>query len=159
MIVTKDGQAILFPEKDIRSMGRVAAGVRGIKLKKGDQVVAMHIIESAKDAKEILVMTKEGFGKRTPIAQYRMQKRGGMGIKTAQVTFKTGPIIKAVVVESDSVATTDILVVSERGQVIRVSVESVSQQGRSTQGVRLMRPSDKSGKIATFTIWREVQGE
>ncbi len=159
MIVTKDGQAILFPEKDIRSMGRVAAGVRGIKLKKGDEVVAMHIIESAKDAKEILVMTKEGFGKRTPISQYRMQKRGGMGIKTAQVTSKTGPIIKAVVVESESVGSTDILVVSERGQVIRVSVESVSQQGRSTQGVRLMRPSDKSGKIATFTIWREVQGE
>ncbi|HSX24785.1 MAG TPA: DNA gyrase subunit A [Candidatus Andersenbacteria bacterium] len=159
LIVTKDGQAILFPEKDIRSMGRVAAGVRGIKLKKGDEVVAMHIIESAKDAKEVLVMTKEGFGKRTPIAQYRLQKRGGMGIKTAQVTAKTGPIVKAVVVESESVASTDILVVSERGQVIRVSVESVSQQGRSTQGVRLMRPSEKSGKIATFTIWREVEGE
>ncbi|OGY37268.1 MAG: DNA gyrase subunit A [Candidatus Andersenbacteria bacterium RIFCSPHIGHO2_12_FULL_45_11b] len=159
MIVTKDGQAILFPETDIRPMGRVAAGVRGIKLKKADEVVAMHIIASEKDAKEILVMTKEGFGKRTPISQYRMQKRGGMGIKTAQVTSKTGPIIKAVVVESESVASTDILVVSERGQVIRVSVASVSQQGRSTQGVRLMRPSDKSGKIATFTIWREVEGE
>jgi DNA gyrase subunit A len=159
MIVTKAGQAILFPEKDIRPMGRTAAGVRGIKLKKGDEVVAMHIVSAGKSSEEILVMTEQGFGKRTAISEYRMQKRGGMGIKTAQVTAKTGPIVKAVVVDADSADTTDILVVSERGQVIRVSVASVSQQGRSTQGVRLMRPSDKSGKIATFTIWRELQGE
>lgn len=156
IIATKNGQAILFSEKDIRPMGRTAAGVRAIKLKGNDEVVAMYVIKSGQDDQEVMVITKEGFGKRTPLSQYRIQKRAGSGIRTAQVTAKTGAIVRAVVLLSQDIEKTDILVVSEKGQVIRIAAKSVSKQGRSTQGVRLMRPSDKSGKISTFTIWRPI---
>jgi DNA gyrase subunit A len=156
IIATKNGQAILFSEKDIRPMGRTAAGVRAMKLKGDDEVVAMYVIKSGEDDQEVMVITKEGFGKRTPLSQYRIQKRAGSGIRTAQVTSKTGDIVRAVVLLAHDVETTDILVVSEKGQVIRIAAKSVSKQGRSTQGVRLMRPSDKSGKISTFTIWRPI---
>lgn len=157
MIVTKKGQSILFSEKDVRPMGRVASGVRAVKLKGGDEVVAMFVVESEKDAKEVLIMTTEGFGKRTALSQYRLQKRGGMGIRAAQLTPKTGSIVKAVVIPTDGIADTDILVVSEKGQVIRIKAAAASLQGRATQGVRIMRPSDKSGKVSTFTIWREEE--
>lgn len=156
IIATKNGQAILFPEKDIRPMGRTAAGVRAIKLKGQDEVVAMYVIKAAGEGQEVMVITEEGFGKRTPLSQYRIQKRAGSGIRTAQVTNKTGAIVRAIVLSSQDIDTTDILVVSEKGQVIRIAASSVSKQGRSTQGVRLMRPSDKSGKISTFTLWRPI---
>ncbi|MDA1169418.1 MAG: DNA gyrase subunit A [bacterium] len=156
IIATKNGQAILFPEKDIRPMGRTAAGVRAIKLKGDDEVVAMYVIKAAQEGQEVMVITEEGFGKRTALSQYRIQKRAGSGIRTAQVTSKTGAIVRAIVLASDDIETTDILVVSEKGQVIRIAAASVSKQGRSTQGVRLMRPSDKSGKISTFTLWRPI---
>ncbi|HLC49036.1 MAG TPA: DNA gyrase C-terminal beta-propeller domain-containing protein, partial [Candidatus Andersenbacteria bacterium] len=159
IIATKNGQAILFPEKDIRPMGRTAAGVRAIKLKGDDEVVAMYVIKAGEDGQEVMVITEEGFGKRTALSQYRIQKRSGSGIRTAQVTNKTGAIVRAVVLLAQDVESTDILVVSEKGQVIRIPAASVSKQGRSTQGVRLMRPSDKSGKISTFTIWRPIGEE
>ncbi|MEK7499128.1 MAG: DNA gyrase C-terminal beta-propeller domain-containing protein, partial [Patescibacteria group bacterium] len=154
IIATKNGQAILFPEKDIRPMGRTAAGVRAMKLKGDDEEVAMYVIKASQEGQEVMVITEEGFGKRTALTQYRIQKRAGSGIRTAQVTSKTGAIVRAIVLSSSDIETTDILVVSEKGQVIRISASSVSKQGRSTQGVRLMRPSDKSGKISTFTLWR-----
>ncbi len=158
IIATKNGQAILFSEKDIRPMGRTAAGVHAMKLKGSDEVVAMYVIRAGQDDQEVMVITKEGFGKRTPLSQYRIQKRAGSGIRTAQVTAKTGSIVQAVVLRGESVKDTDILIVSEKGQVIRISASSVSKQGRSTQGVRVMRPSDKSGKISTFTLWRPIEG-
>lgn len=156
IIATKNGQAILFTEKDIRPMGRTAAGVRAMKLKGDDEVVAMYVVKAAQEGQEVMVITEEGFGKRTPLSQYRIQKRAGSGIRTAQVTSKTGAIVRAIVLSSHDIQTTDILVVSEKGQVIRIAAASVSKQGRSTQGVRLMRPSDKSGKISTFTLWRPI---
>lgn len=159
IVATKNGQAILFSEKDIRPMGRTAAGVRAMKLKGSDEVVAMYVISAGQDDQEVMVITKEGFGKRTALSQYRIQKRAGSGIRTAQVTSKTGAIVSAVVLLAHEVKGTDILIISEKGQVIRISAESVSKQGRSTQGVRVMRPSDKSGKISTFTIWRPLEGE
>ena len=156
MLVSKEGQAIRFTEKDVRPMGRTASGVRGINLtKKDDRVVAMHLVKGPEKTQEIVVMTEEGFGKRTPLSQYRVQKRGGTGVKTAQVTAKTGKLINAMMLSKDTMKQTDILIVSEKGQVIRIAAESISKQGRPTQGVRVMRATEKSGKVATFTIWTE----
>jgi len=156
LIVTKAGQAIRFPESDVRGMGRTAAGVKAVNLKGDDHVVAMHIIANPKMAQEVLVITQGGYGKRTPLKDYRQQKRGGTGIKTANITKKTGPVIKATVLPSDEVADTDLLIVSTKGQVIRIGVKSVSAQGRSTQGVRVMRPTTTSGDVSTFTLWSDA---
>jgi DNA gyrase subunit A len=156
LLTTHKGQAIRFSEKDVRPMGRTAGGVRGISLRKGDAVVAMHIIPGGKDkSSEVLVIMREGYGKRTPLPEYRQQKRGGTGIKTANVTAKTGPVVTAALLAEDEVSQTDLFIISEKGQVIRIDAASVSRLGRSTQGVRVMRPSPKSGKVATFTTWSE----
>lgn len=160
IIVTKQGQAIRFSEKDVRPMGRAASGVIGMRLKGDDEVVAMHVVDPSRTKQqEVLVVTEQGFGKRTPVSQYRQQKRGGSGIKTASVMSKTGQLVNATLVDADTVGHTDLLIISEKGQVIRVSAGSISKQGRSTQGVRVMRPSDKSGKVATFTPWTEADEE
>jgi len=154
MLVTKQGQAILFSEKDARAMGRTAAGVKGIKLKGDDQVVAMYVIgESQKKDTDVLVITEQGYGKRTPLSEYRQQQRSGSGIKTAKVTAKTGSVVKAAVLDTTKLDTTDLFIISEKGQVIRIDAASVSQLGRSTQGVRVMRSADASGKVATFTTF------
>lgn len=157
LVATKNGQAIIFSEKDTRPMGRTAAGVRAIKLKGDDEVVGMYVIRAGEDDQEVVVITEEGFGKRTPLSLYRTQKRSGSGIRTAQVTKKTGAIVRAIVMQSATIPETDMLLVSEQGQVIRIEAVSISKQGRATQGVRLMRPSEKSGKVSTFTPWK--QGE
>lgn len=154
MLVSQKGQAIRFSEKGVRPMGRTASGVRGMTLKSGDEVVAMHIIGSDKVKKQhVVVITKEGFGKRTPITEYRQQGRGGSGIKTASITAKTGSVVKVTLVSTEKIKETDLLIISEKGQVIRVAASALSEQGRATQGVRVMRPTDKSGKVATFTTW------
>lgn len=156
MLTTRRGQAIRFSEKDVRPMGRTAAGVRGVTLKKDDVVVAMHVIPAGKDAaQEVLVIMREGYGKRTALKEYRQQKRGGTGIQTAKVTTKTGPVVTAAVLGADDIPHTDLFIISDKGQVIRIDAASVNRLGRSTQGVRVMRPSDKSGKVATFTTWTE----
>lgn len=155
MIISKQGQAIRFSEKDVRPMGRTAAGVMSTRLKKGDEVVAMHVVEAgtAKD-KQILVITENGFGKRTPVKQYRLQRRGGSGIKTAKITSKTGSIVNTAILLQAAAAETDVLIISQKGVVIRVEAGSISEQGRATQGVRVMRASSDTAKVATFTIWR-----
>lgn len=160
ILVTANGQAVHFSEKDVRAMGRVAAGVRGINLKGSDEVVGMHVIpQGMEKGHEVLVIMEQGFGKRTPLKEYRLQKRGGSGIKTAKITPKTGKMVNSALVASDEAKDTDILVISEKGQVIRVAATSATVQGRSTQGVRIMRPTDKSGKVATFTTWQEEDSE
>ncbi len=154
MIVTKNGQAVRFPEKDVRAMGRTAAGVRAIRLKKDDEVVAMHVAPD--ENREVVVITEKGLGKRTPLKDYRLQGRGGSGIKTAAITGKTGSIVNAALLPVDQIETTDILVISEKGQVIRFHAKEVARQGRATQGVRLMKPDADSGAISTFTTWAEA---
>ncbi|MEX1997685.1 MAG: DNA gyrase subunit A [Candidatus Andersenbacteria bacterium] len=154
ILVSHQGQAILFSETDVRPMGRTAAGVRGMRLRRGDLVVAMHVIPTGQDKdKQVVVITEEGLGKRTPLTQYRRQGRGGSGIKTANLTAKTGKVVNAAIINQSQLSATDILVISQKGQVIRIAADTVSEQGRSTQGVRLMRSSDQSGKVATFTTW------
>ena len=159
ILATTKGQAILFEEKNVRAMGRTAAGVRGIKLKGDDEVIAMYVVKAGQEGGQVMVITEQGFGKRTALKEYRIQGRGGSGIRTGSVTTKTGAIVRAIVLLEAQIEDADILVVSERGQVIRIPASQVRLAGRATQGVRLMRPSDKSGKVSTFTVWQEEAAE
>lgn len=151
IITTQNGQAIRFRESDVRSMGRAAAGVRGIKLRKDDKVVGMDVVFKGQKGNQLLVVTENGYGKRSELSSYKVQKRGGSGIKTASVTSKTGKLIGAKVINLDA-ASDDLILTSEKGQIIRIPLKSVSVLGRATQGVRVMRPSagDKVGAITVL---------
>lgn len=136
-VVTKNGQSIRFDEKDIREMGRAAAGVKGIKLGAKDEVISADVIlKDAEDA-EILIVMRNGFGKRTSASEYKIQNRGGSGIKTAKVTEKTGEIIASHVVSASEGG--ELVAISKKGQVIRIDLEEVPSLGRQTQGVRIMK--------------------
>ncbi len=139
-IVTAKGQSIRFDTEDVREMGRTAGGVKGMAVKKGDKVVSAEVVPAleAKDASLLVIMSK-GYGKRTSMSEYKVQGRGGSGIKTAEVTAKTGEIIGAKVVNDAAEDGDEIVVVSKKGQVIRTSVASISQLSRATQGVRVMK--------------------
>ncbi|MCH8049173.1 DNA gyrase subunit A [Patescibacteria group bacterium] len=152
ILATKNGMAIRFSEDDVRPMGRVAAGVRGIKLKGDDEVIGMSVIKPTeiKDSRLFMVISENGYGKRTGLTEYKVQRRGGTGIKTANVTKKIGKLVSARKVSK--VDTRDFLVVSERGQVIRVSVNSVSILGRATQGVRIMRFKTAGDTVASVAL-------
>jgi DNA gyrase subunit A len=136
IIGTHDGMLVRFQEEDIRLMGRTAAGVRGIKLREGDYVVGMEVVEPNQ---EILVVTENGYGKRTNESEYRLQSRGGVGLKTVQVTDKNGPMCAVKVVDGSE----DIMLITNKGMLIRMDVNDVSVIGRSTQGVRLIRLSEE----------------
>jgi DNA gyrase subunit A len=155
MLVTKQGASIRFKEKDIRPMGRSAAGVKGISLKKGDEVVGIDVIKDHKEAKKeyLMVVMENGYGKRTKIGEYRLQGRGGSGIKTANITAKTGGIMISRIVE-DTNEEEDLIVISQKGQVIRTAVKAISVIGRATQGIRIMR-LDPGDKVASGTCVKE----
>ncbi len=156
ILATKNGISIRFKEKDIRPMGRSAAGVKGIRLKKSDEVIGMDVIEknppidekTKKPVKQyLLVVMENGYGKRTEVSQYKTQGRGGSGIKAAKITSKTGPVVMSSILE-DVADEEDLIVISQQGQVIRTSVKSISVLGRATQGVRIMRLEEKD-KVAS----------
>jgi DNA gyrase subunit A len=160
MLVTSKGQAIRFSEKDARAMGRVAAGVRGIKLKGDDAVVGMGIVREGKVSKgdlDLLVVMDNGYGKRTDITEYKVQGRGGSGVKTANVTKKTGDIVSARVVDANEKG--DLFVVSEAGQVIRSSIKSVSHLGRATQGVKIMSFKKAGDTVASVALLSKDEEE
>ena len=157
MLVTKLGQAIRFSEKDLRPMGRNAMGVRGVKLRVvksrdkeefTDAVVGMEIIsqELEKINPEILVVSSNGYGKRTPIDNFKIQKRGGVGIKVANITEKTGSLVGIRLITQN---VEDLIVTSQKGNVIRTSIKNISKLGRVTQGVRIMKLADKD-KVASI---------
>jgi DNA gyrase subunit A len=153
-LVTANGQAIRFKEDEVRDMGRSAAGVHGIRLKKDDIVVGMGIInvDKTKDRKyQILTIMQKGYGKRTDLNLYKVQGRGGSGIKTAKVTSKTGKLVNAFVVNSEYMSEKDIIIISENGQVIRLPYKSINQAGRDTQGVKLMRFKNPGDNVACVT--------
>jgi DNA gyrase subunit A len=152
MLVTTNGMSIRFSEDDVRPMGRVAAGVRGIKLKGEDQVIAMDVLtpEELKEGRQLLCLMENGYGKRTDVTEYTLQGRGGSGIKAAQLTPKTGKFVSARIVKNKD--DRDMLVVSVGGQIIRSAVNGVSVLGRATQGVKVMRFKTASDKVATATI-------
>lgn len=139
VLISQTGQAIRFQESDIREMGRTAAGVSAMKLQKNDSIVAVDVIkQDAKDA-EILVVMEQGYGKTTPVSEYKVQKRSGSGIKTAQLTAKTGQIIGGAVVTADEHETGELVVMSKKGQVLKLALSEVPTLGRQTQGVRIMK--------------------
>ncbi|MFH1610717.1 MAG: DNA gyrase subunit A [Patescibacteria group bacterium] len=157
VIISADGKSIRFKEKDIRCMGRSAAGVRGIRLKVNDTVVGMSVIteDKKKGGTKVLIVTANGFGKMTDIKQYRLQSRGGSGIKTAKVTSKNGKLVWAYISNPDKledVLSGDLLIISDKGQVIRMPLKSVPNTGRDTQGVRLMRFKEKDDHVASVTL-------
>ena len=145
MLATTLGQSIRFNEKDVREMGRNAGGVRAIKLGKGDFVIGVDRVPKGENSLSILTLSSNGLGKKTNIKEYKTQNRGGSGIKTAKVTTKTGNLIVAKIVKDE----TEIIAVSQKGQVIRVSLDSIPTSGRQTQGVTVMklRPGDNIASI------------
>ena len=140
ILATKKGQSIRFKEKEIRKMGRPASGIRGIRLKKGDEVVGMDIIKAQssklKTQNYLLVVTENGYGKRTDLKEYRPQGRGGSGIKTAKITPKTGSIVFSAALTGEE---EDLIVISRKGQVIRTKISSIPIISRATQGVKIMK--------------------
>lgn len=142
VVISSKGQSIRFKEGDIREMGRAAAGVRGMKLSKGDFIVATGIMEKGAKDMEILVVTENGYGKTTNAKEYKVQNRGGSGIKTAQVTTKTGPVVGGEVLTLDYKKEGELVVMSKKGQVIRLPLVQIPSLGRQTQGVRVMKLRD-----------------
>jgi DNA gyrase subunit A len=151
-IITLKGQAIRFEEGDVRPMGRTAAGVRGVRLHDKDEVIAMDIVDPTNKNLELLTVGENGVGKRTPLAQYKVQGRGGSGIKTAEITQKTGNLIHARIVDGSKEDKYDLLMMSAKGVVIRMSLKTVSISGRATQGVRLMRFKEANDHVASVTL-------
>ncbi len=137
IVSTSAGQAVRFNESDARPMGRAARGVRGVRLRPNDTVVGMDIVDG--DAQSLIVISQKGYGKITKVANFPSHKRGGVGIKAAVVTAKTGPLITVRTLEAD---TSEILLISNNGQAIRVALKDIPTLGRTTQGVRIMRLSD-----------------
>lgn len=151
-LVTHDGQAIRFKESDVREMGRTAAGVTGMKLKKDDKIVSADIIGKDEKDRQILVVTENGFGKSTPAKEYKVQNRGGSGIKTVKVTTKTGKVVGAAVLSPEDREEGELVVMSKNGQVIKLSLKDVPTLGRDTQGVKVMklRAGDSIASIVYF---------
>ena len=143
IIGTKYGYSVRFNEAVVRNMGRSATGVRGVNLRDGDKVVRASVIT---DQDEVLVITEKGYGKRTIAGEYPTKGRGGKGIKTANITEKNGPLAGLLTVKGDE----DLMIITDTGVMIRTGVADISQTGRSTQGVKVMR-LDQDAKIVTFT--------
>ena len=147
---TAKGQSIRFKESDVREMGRGASGIRGMKLGSGDSIVSADVIPKGRKDLEILVVSKNGYGKTTPAEEYKTQNRGGSGIKTVKVTPKTGPLIALKVVsKEEGVGEDEIVTMSKKGQVIRTELKEIPSLSRGTQGVRIMKLRDGDA-IASF---------
>ena len=148
ILLSHKGKAIHFPEEDVRAMGRSAAGVRGIKLGAGDYVVEADAVNDVAKSK-VLVVMENGLGKMTPLDQYRLQGRGGTGVKAAQLTAKTGDVIGGCVLKQGEDG--DLLCISRQGQTIRMRLSDIPSLGRATQGVRLMK-MDGSDKVTSVAM-------
>jgi len=147
---TAKGQSVRFKEADIRAMGRGAGGVRGMKLGSGDIIVGADVVRKGLKNLEVLVVSRNGYGKTTDVEEYKVQKRGGSGIKTMNMTPKTGPLIAAKVIsKEEGVGEDEIVVVSKKGQIIRTGLAEIPSLSRSTQGVRVMKLREGDA-IASF---------
>lgn len=153
IISTSAGQAVRFNEKDARPMGRAARGVRGVRLRPNDSVVGMDIV--CDDAQNLLVISKNGYGKITKASNFPSHKRGGVGIKAAVVTAKTGPIVDVRTLEPEA---TEVLMISNNGQTIRVGLKDIPVLGRTTQGVRIMRMSEGDA-VSSLGVMSEQSSE
>jgi len=133
LLATRQGQSIRFAEDEARPMGRTATGVRGIRLRRDDELISMEVVDPQSTV-DILAMTEKGFGKRTPLGDYRMQGRGGSGTIAIKTTGKNGPVVSTLKVETDD----DVMIVSAGGMIVRLKTKDIRRSGRSTQGVRLI---------------------
>ncbi len=152
LIATHDGMAVCFDENDVRPMGRDAVGVRGIRLREGDYVVGA---ARAKPDHEVLSITENGYGKRTPVEEYRITNRGGLGIKNYMVTDKTGSVVGIKVVDG----TEDLLLVTQAGILIRTPVENIRTAGRATQGVIVMRFKEEGDQVISMALTEHEEEE
>ena len=148
MLVTRNGNFIRFRQEEVRSMGREAAGVKGIRLRTNDKVIRMDLIGSS--SKHLLVVTEKGYGKRSPLTEYKVQRRGGLGASAAKISTKSGAVVGARVVGDDDA---EVIMMSVQGLVTRTGVKSIRQTGRATQGVIVMRlnKGDAVCSMATLT--------
>ncbi|KKP38084.1 MAG: gyrase subunit A, DNA gyrase subunit A protein [Candidatus Peregrinibacteria bacterium GW2011_GWF2_33_10] len=147
VLVTKNGKAVVFNQNDVRSMGRASTGVRGVRLKTDDEVVEMDIVEN--EEAKLLVVMENGLGKMSNISSYRLTARGAGGVKTANISPKTGKIIGAKIIESDK--NPDIVLISKNGQTIRMAIQDIPSIGRATQGVHIMR-LNSGDKVVSFSL-------
>jgi DNA gyrase subunit A len=147
-IGTRDGMAIRFPEDDVRPMGRTAYGVRGITLREGDEVVAMEVV---KPGGTLLTVTALGYGKQTSLEEYRVQSRGGLGLKNVEITEKNGQVIEIAQVSDDR----ELLLITEQGKILRTPAGDIRTIGRATQGVRLMDLDDGDKVVSVALVERE----
>ena len=154
IIVTKHGKCICFSEEDVRPMGRIAGGVRAIKLEKDDEVVSMELVEPGQ---ELLVVTQKGFGKRTKVEEYKIQVRGGKGLLTYdKAKFKkTGELIGAIVVDDED----DVMLINSDGIIIRMEAKEISKLGRATQGVKIMNVKEETNIISLAKVARQDELE
>jgi len=153
VISTSQGQAIRFHEKDARPMGRVARGVRGIRLRPGDHVIGMDIVEKGAD---IFVISKYGYGKRTNIDQFTPHARGGVGIRSAVVNAKTGELVGVKrLLDNDQ----ELIIISQQGQTIRLGLADIPSLGRATQGVRIMRLNDGDQVVSLALVDKTIETE
>ena len=151
VLVTRNGMCITFDEKDVRPIGRVSQGVIGIRLDEDDEVIGMESIISGGKA-TLLAITENGFGKRTELDEYRVQIRGGKGVITYKVTQKTGKLVGARIATDDE----DVMLITDKGTIIRLKVKDISVLGRSTQGVTLMRTTDGGKVVSMETLTPEI---
>jgi DNA gyrase subunit A len=156
-LIASNGQSIRFKESDVRAMGRSASGVRGIKLKGEAVIIGMGQIESANKNLQILIITENGYGKRSELKYYKVQNRGGSGVRTAKVSSKTGKLVTGLVVDAEVRKEEDVIIISEQGQVIRMPFKSLNMLGRDTQGVRLMRLKAAGDKIASLSLMKQTE--
>ncbi len=138
-LVTRGGQSIRFKEADVREMGRTASGVTAMKLGKGDEIVSAEVFTKGAKDLEILIVTEDGYGKATPAKEYKVQNRGGSGIKTVKVTDKTGKVVCGIVISAEERKEGELVIMSKKGQVIKLPLKDVPTLGRDTQGVRVMK--------------------
>ena len=153
IVATSQGQAIRFKESDIRAMGRTAGGVRGMRLKSNDSIVGMDVAAPElikQKVLELLVISENGLGKRTEISEYKVQGRGGSGIKTMNITDKTGKLINARIINTAD--DQDLLLISAKGQVVRTPIKNISSLGRATQGVRVMRFKEEGDHVVNIAL-------
>ena len=152
ILITANGKAIRFKESQLRPMGRTAAGVKAIKMKGNDFVAGLDIIDRSGKGKatneKLLIITENGFAKQTPLKEYKVQSRGGQGVKTAKITEKTGKIVAAKIIENKE----ELMALSNKGQIIKTKISDIRTAGRATSGVKVMRlnSGDKVAGAATI---------
>ncbi len=149
LMATSDGMAIRFHETDSRSMGRTARGVRGIRVRDGQQVIGMVVIDPEKQEDTLLAVTENGYGKRTPLSSYRVQRRGGTGLITIKCSERNGALLAV----RDVTGGEQLMVITRGGIMIRIGIDNISEQSRNTQGVRIinLKGDDRVGSIAKIS--------